>query len=157
MGRGTSGPLGQALRVDQGDGQGRRGQSTLDRWAVNACMMSTTATRADANGFLLSWQGRENVAAAVIDDTGRIAQRFEAPGRGRNRKHSIAARNPRGTLCLAWTEGTGWMRGGELRWQCFAADGSAMVGAESTGGRDDLPAWSLPAIAVHGADFTIFY
>ena len=56
--------------------------------------------------------------------------------------------NKDGVTLLAWTEGTGWKRGGTVAWQMY--DGSLKpttgVAAPVTG----LPAWSLPTAVARG-------
>lgn len=55
---------------------------------------------------------------------------------------------------LAWTEGTGWQRGGSAAWQVFDARGKA-VGEK--GWAEGVPVWSFAAVAAGEGGFTIFY
>jgi hypothetical protein len=57
---------------------------------------------------------------------------------------------------MAWTEGTGWQRGGAVAWQVFDANGKP---TEEKGRlAEGVPTWSLVA-AVAGGDgsFVIYH
>jgi hypothetical protein len=83
-------------------------------------------------------------------------QRLAAPGEARNRKYPALAVNARGEVLLAWTEGMGWNRGGELRWQIFGPDSRAIEGA--SGSAPGVPAWSLvAAAAIADGSFVLVY
>jgi hypothetical protein len=70
-------------------------------------------------------------------------------------KHPVAVANPEGEILLAWTEGTGWNKGGSVAWQLYDRDGKPL---SEKGRADDLPAWSLPtAFADPFGNFTIVY
>ena len=66
-----------------------------------------------------------------------------APGAGDNRKHPSLAVNSRGELLLAWTEGTGWQKGGSLAWQLFDSEGQPK--GERGKIEAGIPTWSMPA------------
>jgi hypothetical protein len=78
-----------------------------------------------------------------------------APGEGQGRKHPALAINASGEMLLAWTEGTGWQKGGALAWQVFDKDGKP-TGAR---GRVDegIPVWGLPTAVVAPGGFTIIH
>jgi hypothetical protein len=63
--------------------------------------------------------------------------------------------NARGEMIVAWTEGTGWERGGALAWQVYDRAG------KPTGerGRVDggIPVWGLPAVVGTDRGFTIIH
>src|SRR5262245_31153062 len=77
------------------------------------------------------------------------------PGSGNERKHPALAFNARGERLLAWTEGTGWERGGALAWQLFDKSGKPT----DQKGRADrgIPVWGLPAVVATEAGFTIIH
>jgi hypothetical protein len=71
------------------------------------------------------------------------------------RKHPSAAVGKNGEVLLAWTEGTGWQKGGSLAWQIFDANGNP---AAEKGRASGVPVWGLvAAIAKPDGSFTIFY
>jgi hypothetical protein len=57
---------------------------------------------------------------------------------------------------LAWTEGTGWKKGGSVAWQVFNQSGNPIAGAQ--GQADGVPVWSQVAVfSGPNNDFTIVY
>jgi hypothetical protein len=79
---------------------------------------------------------------------------FSPPGQGK-RKHPVVVQNGKGETLLAWTEGTGWERGGQLAWQVFDSNGRVTT---QSGKVDGVPAWSMvAAVAESDGTFTIIY
>ena len=63
--------------------------------------------------------------------------------------------NRRGEVLLAWTEGTGWAKGGSVAWQLFDATGKPL-GAQGTAA--GLAVWGLPSVfADPSGNFTVVY
>jgi hypothetical protein len=60
------------------------------------------------------------------------------------RKHPSVAINTAGVTLVAWTEGTGWARGGTLAWEAVDRDGRRL-GAQSNAA--PVPVWGLVAAA----------
>ena len=87
--------------------------------------------------------------------TSTFAEPQAAPGNGQDRKHPSVALNARGEMVLAWTEGTGWEKGGALAWQVFDKDGKP----PSARGRMEgwIPVWGLPAAGAAESDFVIVH
>jgi hypothetical protein len=57
-------------------------------------------------------------------------------------------------MLLAWTEGTGWAKGGSVAWQVIGSDGSAGAAGRAEG----VPVWgSIAAIAERDGTFTVIY
>jgi hypothetical protein len=65
-----------------------------------------------------------------------------APGVAKGRKHPRVAFNSKGDLLVAWTEGTGWQRGGALAWQLYSRGGKLTSVAGLLPG---VPVWSFGA------------
>lgn len=117
----------------------------LQEWNLGACPMSTFSLAESAKAVLAAWETDGQVYWVDIDRaSGRISKLTAAPGSTRDRKHPVVARNARGQTLLAWTEGTGWNKGGAVAWQVFNEDGAA-VG--EPGRRPGVPAWGLVAVA----------
>ena len=108
-------------------------------------------------GVLAAWETSGQVFFGRIDSAGlAVPNPIAAPGDGRDRKHPSIAANERGETLLAWTEGTGWQRGGALAWQMYDADGRP----SSRPGRipDGIPTWGLPtAVSRPDGSFLIIY
>ena len=103
-------------------------------------------------GFLAQRAEADRRAGSVLGDLneresprlGRCTVSEAAPGAGQNRKHPAVAVGRDGRFAHAWTEGTSWDKGGVVRWQVFAKDGTPIDG--QAGQVNGLPAWSVPAV-----------
>jgi len=113
---------------------------TLDPWRINACPMSTASLAASGPGALAAWETRGQVRFGRVDEP---AEQFGPAGGEGTRKHPSIAVNAEGLTLLAWTEGTGWQRGGSLAWQVFDRSGRP-VGDPGRVERG-VPTWGLPA------------
>ena len=115
----------------------------IDRWDIGACVMSTEAFAEGSDAVFTAWETKGQVYMGRIDPkVGKVTQLYVAPGEAGARKHPAIAVNVRGDVLLAWTEGTGWKKGGSLAWQVFDADGTAKG---PVGHADGVPVWGLAA------------
>lgn len=125
-----------------GGGTGR----DLGPWRIAACPLSTAAYLRRGDATYLAWEQQGQVWWC---QTGRAPV---ACGPG---KHPALAVDAAGTVLVAWAAGTGWNRGGDVRWQAYDPRGAAL-GAPGT--QPGLPAWGTPAAFVEGPGrFTILY
>jgi hypothetical protein len=70
-------------------------------------------------------------------------------------KHGVVAENRKGDLLVAWTEGTGWQKGGSVGWQVYDSKGKP---TETKGRSEGVPVWGLvAALAKADGTFTIIY
>jgi hypothetical protein len=124
-------------------------------WKLNACPMTSDYLAPDASGVLAAWETAGQVYFAHADPrTLAISTPVAPPGQGK-RKHPVLARNSDGYVLFAWTEGTGWNKGGSVAWQLFDEVGRA---APEHGQATGLPAWSLAAVFVSpDGSFSIIY
>jgi len=134
----------------------------LDPMKMNTCLMSTTMLvqqSANAGGSLLAaWEtsGKIFFAKVSASTPNAAIQPIAAPMKLKPAKHPAIATNAAGQTLLAWTEGTGWKKGGSIAWQVYDREGRAVAG--SSGGVNDLQAWSLPAaFARPDGSFVIVY
>jgi len=130
--------------------------ATVDRWNVGACVMSTEVFAEGPDAVFTAWETKGQVYAGRIDPkTGKVTRLYAAPGEAGSRKHPSIAENARGELLLAWTEGTGWKKGGSLAWQVFNASGTPKG---AVGRADGVPVWgSVAAYARPNGEFTLIY
>ena len=119
--------------------------------------MSSEAFAEGPAGVFSAWETEGQVYFGRIDRVKPgVAAVVAAPGRGQGRKHPAVAVNRAGEVLLAWTEGTGWQRGGDLAWQVYDQAGKPTAAH----GRipNAIPVWGL-ATVVAGKDgsFTIIH
>lgn len=125
----------------------------LDRWELSACPMSSMAFGELENRMLVGWEKEDRVKFSTIAESGsRVDGPYFPSGEGVHRKHPVFAISPQGTILLAWTEETGWNKGGSVAWQIF---NDAL---QPAGGVHRLPAgvsvWSFAAAYFHPGDQT---
>ena len=125
-------------------------------WKIGTCPMSSFGFGESAAGVLASWETDGQVYYTRIDPaSGKKSEPAAAPGEGNARKHPVMAGNDKGETILAWTEGTGWNRGGSVAWQVFDQEGKP---TSVKGRKDGVPTWSLVAVfARSDGTFTVIY
>jgi hypothetical protein len=108
------------------------------------CVMSTSAFAPGPRGVAIgAWETEGQIYWASIDAANKAIKGAAVPGNGRGRKHPAVATNARGETLIAWTEGTGWNRGGTIAWQVFGKDGAPLH--DGAGRAEGLPVWGAPA------------
>ncbi len=123
----------------------------LEQWNVATCPMSSASISASSNAVYVAW---ETAGQVRITKAGATAANISPPGEGK-RKHPSLAVNTKGEVLLAWTENTGWAKGGSVAWQLFTRDLQPVGEKGSSAG---VPAWSLvSAVALADGSFRIFY
>lgn len=117
--------------------------------------MSSMFLAESGAGTLVSWETDGQVYYSLTDRaTGKPGTPINSPG-AESAKHSVVATNNQGETLMAWTEGTGWNRGGAVAWQTFDQNGQP-VGKKSR--VDGVPKWSLVAAwARPDGGWTILY
>jgi hypothetical protein len=117
---------------------------TLHPWKLNACPMSSEALIEGPNGVYAAWETKERVYFAHVDPvTLRASSPVAAPWTGQSQKHPALAVNKEGDLLLAWAEGTGWEKGGDLAWQVYDRSGRPTAAKGRTKGA--ISVWGLAA------------
>jgi hypothetical protein len=126
-------------------------------WKIGQCAMSTSAFTKSNGAILAAWETRQQVYVATVRGDGvPVNEPAPAPGQGENRKHPTLATNRAGQTVLAWTEGTGWEKGGSVAWQVYDRDGRPLPG--QGGHADGLPVWGVPAaVALSDGSFRVLY
>jgi hypothetical protein len=130
--------------------------SDISKWNIGACVMSSASLAQAQGGTLAAWETEKQVYfSRVKAGTDEIATPVLAPGKGPNRKYPAVVGNTRNETLLAWTEGTGWNKGGTAAWQVYDQNGHAEPSSGRAGG---VPVWSLvAAFARPDGSFVVVY
>ncbi len=127
-------------------------------WRVSTCPMSTQALgNGPDNELLALWETQGRIYRAVIPSP----QVMAAPGPSALQgstgscKHPAFALGYHGqTLLVAWTEGTGWEKGGDLAWEWL----DLSSGQKETGRAPGVPVWSYAAVIPEpNGSFSLIY
>jgi hypothetical protein len=124
-------------------------------WKATECPMSSAALTETKRGVLAAWETAGQVYYATVNPkTMTVSKPIAAPGSAK-RKHPVAVGNEKGETLFAWTEGTGWAKGGAVAWQLYDKDGKATA---EKGRADGVPMWSLvTAFSKPDGRFVIIY
>lgn len=123
---------------------------------VGICVMSTSAFAPSPRGILAAWELKDGVEWALVrPGKPNLIEPQTSPGDPHGRKHPAVAGNDRGQVLLAWAQGTGWNKGGAVRWQVF--DQARQPIAGSSGTAPDLPVWDAPAAFTGREGFIVLY
>lgn len=126
------------------DGGATFASRILDPWKASQCPMSLPSIDASVDHVSFQWETGPTIFWA---DKTALGQSRTLPsstiGKGR-RKHPVSVHNREGYALLAWSEGTGWQKGGYVGWQLRKPDGTIL--STETSAASDLPVWSRPAV-----------
>ncbi len=133
-----------------------RGQSftsrRLDEWNLTQCPMSTVRIAAVGTGSLAAWQTKGAVVLARLGENSALR---EVSGPGHRANHPVVAPGSGGKVLVAWTEGTGWQKGGALAWQILGPDLKPAGAVERSAG---VPVWGyLAAWSERDGGFTVLF
>ena len=132
--------------------------ASLDSWRIATCPMSSmTLAQGRGDTLLAAWETQGQIFHAPITPaTLEFPDPQKPDGDTPGRKHPVLATSDvkgRRQL-LAWTEGTGWKKGGALAWELTDLD----TGLKTTGRAPGVPVWGrVAAVAEADGTFTIFY
>ena len=140
--------------------QARTFQSSLfGAWRIGTCPMSSMSLTSGRNGtFLAAWEAEGQVFHSLLHPGQLEPGNPAVPGGAtKGRKHPISvADGPNNSRVLtAWTEGTGWQKGGSLAWELTDRDTGRTTTGRANGA---IPVWGrITAVAEADGSFTIFY
>ena len=118
--------------------------AAVDPWKIGKCVMSTAALARRGSDVLAAWETEEQVHLGVLTGGTAKSEPLAMPGPAKGRKHPSVAANSRGEYVVAWTEGTGWNKGGDVVWQVFDPQGRPVPG--QAGRFDGLGPWGVPSV-----------
>jgi hypothetical protein len=117
---------------------------TLDRWRLEACPMSSMAFCETERSVLVAWETEGQIRFTSIEKgTAQAGPIHAPPGGTQGGKHPVFAATPQGGYLLAWTEGTGWKKGGSVAWQAYDATLSPVGEVQRLAAT--VPVWSFAA------------
>ncbi len=122
-------------------------------WKIAACPMSSAFMSETKTDVLAAAETHGRVFFIRVNrNTGKASSPVSPEAKG---KHPVAVGNAKGEVLLAWTEGTGWGKGGAVAWQLYdEADNPT----SEKGRAEGVPAWSLvAAVAKPDGSFVIIY
>jgi hypothetical protein len=129
-----------------------------DNWKIATCPMSSEGFAENPGGGVYgAWENEGRIFFRLIQNPKELndPKLHEVPGKTSDRAHPAMAFNKNGEMLIAWTEGTGWNRGGALAWQLYDKN---MQPKESGRRAGAIPVWGLPAvIAEADGRFTILH
>lgn len=114
----------------------------VDPWPSKTCPMSSNALSSSRESLIMAWETKGRIRFSLASEAGKSGPAQDVQAAQAGAKHPTIAHKADGGFLLAWTEGTGWNKGGSLAWQSFDAKGKP-VG--QTGRAQDLPVWGLVA------------
>lgn len=126
---------------------------------LGTCPMSSMDLAPGAGGSLLAmWEKDGQVyETAIVPQTLEFTPPAAPGGKGAGRKHPVivlASAAGISRQLMAWTEGTGWKKGGVLAWEMT----ELKDGTKVTGRASGVPVWSrITAVAEADGTFTIVY
>lgn len=122
-------------------------------WKIAACPMSSAFLAETKTGVLAAGETHGRVFFIRVDaKTGKSSSPISPEVKG---KHPVAIGNAAGEVLLAWTEGTGWGKGGSVAWQLYDVGGNP---TSEKGRAEGVPTWSLVAAVIKpDGNFVIIY
>jgi len=133
---------------------GQYQQIALDEWEATTCPMSTASIHPFKDGALLAWERAGQIWWSSVL-TGQVARPVAVAGEGTARKHPTISRDDQGQILIAWAEGTGWARGGDLVWKLYDRDQVPISSGRMEGA---IPTWSRSAaVARPGGGFYLIH
>lgn len=133
------------------DGGRTFSNSILDRWQIAGCPMSSMSLAASSRGILAAWERAGQIYIGPADGT-KAAGLVSPDGKPDQRKHPVLAVKD-DQVMVAWTEGTGWQKGGTMAWQIFQA--GALTPTRSSGRAPGVKVWSFVSAAPAKNGFVI--
>ena len=125
----------------------------LDSWKIRACPMSTYALAENAGRVWAAWENESRIYYGSIDPA-TLAVSTPITLTGDRLKHPFLASGANGQALLAWTEGTGWQKGGALAWTVLTEANTPIQISKLAGA---IPMWGLPTAYPTAKGFVVLH
>ena len=128
----------------------------VGRWEIDTCPMSDPGL-AESNDRLLVVTGRKGrIRLNGVPNPWKVGFAPINSLASKDARLPVVANNRKGETLIAWTEGTGWDRGGTLAWQVTQSDWLTSIEPRRIKGA--IPVWGiLSAVALPDGDFVLFH
>jgi hypothetical protein len=125
-------------------------------WKVESCPMSSAFFGPEIGaGAVAAWETAGQVFFADVDAKSMSIGKIVSPPSNVKRRHPVAVKNSKGETLLAWSEGTGWAKGGVAVWHVFDSKNNPTL---EQGRGENLPVWDMvAAYAKPNGDFVVIY
>jgi hypothetical protein len=125
----------------------------MDRWRIAACPMSSMSLAASSRGIIAAWEREGQIYLAPVG-AGTSVPAVSPEGKPDQRKHPVLAVSGDQVL-VAWTEGTGWQKGGGMAWQIMG--GEPLAPQPQQGRAPGVKVWSFVSAAATKDGFVIVH
>ena len=116
-------------------------------WTVRTCPMSAAAFAQTPGGIAGAWEARGNIHLGWFGIGKPSVKNSTLIQRKAHQRHPSIAANADGSMLVAWSENTGWKKGGDLAWRIYDAKAKP---TDRQGQRPQgVPKWSFAAAVAH--------
>lgn len=123
----------------------------VDQWSIAGCPMSSMSLVEGPQGVLGAWEREGQIFLGALG-SGKPPTIISPDGPPNQRKHPVLAAGE-GKILVAWTEGTGWQKGGTMGWQIL--EGASLKPTKESGSAPGVKVWSFVSVAPAGKGFVI--
>ncbi len=153
--RGASEKLNRSMRLLTSR-EGRNFESILSHpWQTPNCPMSSAAFAQSGTRTVAAWESDQQIFWTALKSGAGSTETPRSPSGAAKARHPAISVSSDGSTLVAWSEGTGWNRGGAFAWQLFDSTGKA---SDMKGRQDGIPVWSFAAaVAKRDGSFLILH
>ncbi|MBC8243696.1 MAG: hypothetical protein H8E20_04825 [Verrucomicrobia bacterium] len=116
-------------------------------WTVRTCPMSAAAFAQAPGGIAGAWEAKGDIHLGWFGTGGASVKNSTLIHRQAHQRHPSIAANTNGTMLVAWSENTGWKKGGDLAWRIY--DAKAKPTGQPGQRLRGVPKWSFAAAVAH--------
>ena len=125
-------------------------------WEIRTCPMSAATFAQTRGGIAGAWEAKGNIHLGWFGTGKPSVKNSTLIHRQAHQRHPSIAANADGSMLVAWSENTGWKKGGGLAWHIYDAEAKP---TNQQGQRPHgVPKWSFPAaVAPPDGSFEILH
>ncbi|MSU63218.1 MAG: hypothetical protein EXS31_12620 [Pedosphaera sp.] len=111
-------------------------------WQTPSCPMSSATFAQSGTRTVAAWESDQQVYWTTLKSSASSTETPRSTSGAAKSRHPAISVSSGGSTLVAWSEGTGWNRGGAFAWQLFDSTGKA---TDVKGRQDGVPVWSFAA------------